>query len=47
VPGELFYPQTERNANANVPDESKEVAAGVRTESDVHPCTGPGAQAYP
>jgi hypothetical protein len=47
VPGELFYPQTERNANANVPAESQEVAGGVRTESDVHPCTGPGAQAYP
>ena len=47
VPGELFYPQTERNANANIPDESAEVAAGVRTESDVHPCTGPGAAAYP
>jgi hypothetical protein len=47
VPGELFYPQIERNANANVPDESKEVAGGVRTESDVHPCTGPGAASYP
>jgi hypothetical protein len=47
VPGELFYPQTERNANSNIPTESQEVAAGVRTQSDVHPCTGPGAQAYP
>ena len=47
VPGELFYPQTERNANANIPDESQEVAGGVRTESDVHPCTGPGAASYP
>ena len=47
VPGELFYPQIERNANANIPPESQEVAAGVRTQSDVHPCTGPGAQAYP
>src|SRR5690349_14885521 len=47
VPGELFYPQTERNANSNVPTESQEVAAGVRTQSDVHPCTGAGAQAYP
>ena len=47
VPGELFYPQTERNANANIPDESAEVAAGVRTQSDVHPCTGPGAASYP
>jgi starch-binding outer membrane protein, SusD/RagB family len=47
VPGELFYPQTERNANSNVPTESQEVIAGVRTQSDVHPCTGAGAQAYP
>jgi hypothetical protein len=47
VPGELFYPQTERNANRNIPQESQEVAAGVRTQSDVHPCTGPGAAAYP
>ena len=47
VPGELFYPQTERNANRNVPTESQEVSAGVRTQSDVHPCTGTGAQAYP
>lgn len=47
VPGELFYPQTERNANSNVPTESQEVAAGVRPQSDVHPCTGAGAQAYP
>ena len=47
VPGELFYPQTERNANGNIPTESQEVTAGVRTQSDVHPCTGPGAQAYP
>ena len=47
VPGELFYPQTERNANSNVPTESQEVAAHVRTQSDVSACTGPGAQAYP
>jgi hypothetical protein len=47
VPGELFYPQTERNANPNIPPESQEVAAGVRTQSDVKPCTGSGAQAYP
>jgi hypothetical protein len=47
VPGELFYPQVERNANSNVPPESEEVAAGVRTESDVFPCTGTGAKAYP
>jgi hypothetical protein len=47
VPGELFYPQIERNANANIPSESQEVAAGVRTQSDVFPCTGPGAKAYP
>ncbi len=47
VPGELFYPQTERNANSNIPAESQEVNAGVRTQSDVTPCTGPGAQAYP
>ncbi len=47
VPGELFYPQTERNANANVPSESQEVTNHVRTQSDVTPCTGSGAQAYP
>jgi len=47
VPGELFYPQTERNANANIPAESQEVNAGVRTQSDVSPCTGPGAKPYP
>jgi len=47
VPGELYYPQIERNANSNIPPESQEVAAGVRTQSDVFPCTGPGAKAYP
>jgi hypothetical protein len=47
VPGELYYPQIERNANSNIPPEGQEVAAGVRTQSDVKPCTGPGAQAYP
>ena len=47
VPCELFYPQTERNANSNIPTESQEVTNGVRTQSDVHPCTGPGAAAYP
>ena len=47
VPGELFYPQTERNANANIPSESQEVTNHVRTQSDVTPCTGTGAQAYP
>jgi len=47
VPGELFYPQTERNANPNVPSESQEVTNHVRTQSDVTPCTGTGAQAYP
>ncbi|PYP49959.1 MAG: hypothetical protein DMD45_12720 [Gemmatimonadetes bacterium] len=48
VPGELFYPQTERNANSHVPAESQEVAAGVRTQSDVHPCPpAPGGVAYP
>jgi hypothetical protein len=38
VPGELFYPQTERNANPNIPQESQEINAGVRTQSDVHAC---------
>ena len=38
VPGELFYPQTERNANANIPAEAAEVNAGVRTQSDVSAC---------
>jgi len=48
VPGELFYPQTERNVNSqNIPTESSEVNGGVRTSSDVKPCTGTGAQAYP
>ncbi len=47
VPGELYYPQTERNANANIPAEGAEVNAGVRTQSDVFPCTGLGAKAYP
>ncbi len=47
VPGELFYPQIERNANSNIPAESQEVNAGVRTQSDVFPCTGPGAKSYP
>lgn len=47
VPGELFYPQIERNANSNIPPEASEVAAGVRTQSDVFPCTGPTAKAYP
>ena len=48
VPGELFYPQTERNANSNVPAESQEVLSGVRTQSDVHPCPpAPGGVAYP
>jgi hypothetical protein len=48
VPGELFYPQTERNVNSqNIPTESSEVNGGVRTSSDVKPCTGAGSQAYP
>lgn len=47
VPGELFYPQVERNANSNIPPESQEAATGVRTESDVFPCTGTTAKAYP
>lgn len=47
VPGELFYPQTERNANSNIPSESSELTAGVRTKADVTPCTGPGAKSYP
>ena len=47
VPGELFYPQTERNTNTNIPPEAGEVAAGVRTQSDVNPCTGTGAKKYP
>jgi len=40
VPGELFYPQTERNANPNIPPESQEVTGGVRTKADVNPCPG-------
>jgi hypothetical protein len=47
VPGELFYPQSERNANSHIPTESQEVARGVRSQSDPHPCTGPGAASYP
>ncbi len=47
VPGELYYPQTERNTNSNIPPESQEVNAGLRTQSDVHACTGAGAVAYP
>ena len=38
VPGELFYPQTERNANSHIPTESQEVTAQVRTQSDVNAC---------
>jgi len=47
VPGELFYPQVERNANSHIPPESQEVAAGVRTQSDVFACTGASPKAYP
>ena len=39
VPGELFYPQTERNVNAaHIPTESQELANGLRTEADVNVC---------
>jgi hypothetical protein len=40
VPGRLFYPQSERNVNpTHIPLESAELAAGLRTQSDVStPC---------
>ncbi len=38
VPGELLYPQTERNANPNIPAQSQEVNAGLRTPVDVNAC---------
>jgi hypothetical protein len=40
VPGRLFYPQSERNVNpTHIPLESQELAAGLRTQSDVStPC---------
>jgi hypothetical protein len=42
VPGELFYPNNERNVNPqHIPTEGAEIAAGVRTEADVAPCPSP------
>ena len=39
VPGRLFYAQTERNVNPNIPDASTQLAThGFRNEGDVNPC---------
>jgi hypothetical protein len=41
VPGRLFYPQAERNANTNIPDPSLQLAThGFRNQGDVHACQG-------
>jgi len=42
VPGELFYPNNERNVNPqHIPTEGAEIAAGVRTEADIAACVSP------
>ena len=42
VPGELFYPNNERNVNPqHIPTEGAEINAGVRTEADIAPCPSP------
>jgi len=39
VPGRLFYPQTERNVNSNIPDPTVQLAThGFRNRGDVHAC---------
>src|SRR4029077_2278667 len=48
VPGELFYPQTERNVNAaHIPTESQELANGLRPEAAVNVCPGGAARGGP
>jgi len=44
VPGRLFYPQAERNANTNIPDPSIQLSTrGFRNKGDVHACQGSDA----
>jgi len=44
VPGRLFYPQAERNANTNIPDPSTQLSThGFRNKGDVHACQGSDA----
>ena len=39
VPGRLFYPQTERNVNPNIPTPTVQLAThGFRNKGDVHAC---------
>ncbi len=39
VPGRLFYPQTERNVNPNIPEPTVQLAThGFRNKGDVHAC---------
>ncbi len=39
VPGRLFYPQTERNVNTNIPTPNVQLAThGFRNKGDVHGC---------
>lgn len=41
VPGRLFYPLAERNANTNIPDPSVQLSThGFRNQGDVHACQG-------
>jgi hypothetical protein len=40
VPGRLFYPQSERNANQNIPDPTQQIATHFfRNRADVSACT--------
>jgi starch-binding outer membrane protein, SusD/RagB family len=44
VPGRLFYPQTERNVNPNIPTPTVQLAThGFRNEGDVHACQNDNA----
>ena len=44
MPGRLFYPQAERNANTNIPDPSIQLSThGFRNKGDVHACQGSDA----
>ena len=44
VPGELFFPLIELDANSNVPNQSTELAThNFRTRGDVHACTNDNA----
>ena len=44
VPGRLFYPQTERNVNPNIPTPTVQLAThGFRNKGDVHACQNDNA----